>query len=75
VSRKKKVLLVAVPALLVVGVAVGGYFLYRGWWSRLPEPPPTIIVEATYPGATAQVVADTVAAPIEQQVSGVEDML
>ena len=32
-------------------------------------------MEATYPGANAQVVADTVAAPIEQQVNGVENML
>jgi multidrug efflux pump len=34
--------------------------------------PPTIRVTANYPGANAQVVADTVAAPIEQQVNGVE---
>jgi multidrug efflux pump len=37
--------------------------------------PPTVQVSATYPGANAQVVADTVAAPIEQQVVGVEGML
>jgi len=37
--------------------------------------PPTVEVTATYPGASARVVADTVAAPIEQQVVGVEDML
>ena len=37
--------------------------------------PPTVEVTATYPGASAKVVADTVAAPIEQQVVGVEDML
>ena len=37
--------------------------------------PPTVRVTANYPGANAQVVADTVAAPIEQQVNGVEDML
>src|ERR1700692_3906331 len=37
--------------------------------------PPTIRVTANYPGANAQVVADTVAAPIEQQVVGVEGML
>jgi multidrug efflux pump subunit AcrB len=37
--------------------------------------PPTVRVTAIYPGANAQVVADTVAAPIEQQVNGVEKML
>ena len=37
--------------------------------------PPTVQVTARYPGANAKVIADTVAAPIEQQVVGVEDML
>ena len=37
--------------------------------------PPTISVTAVYPGADAQVVADTVAAPIEQEVNGVEGMI
>src|SRR5712671_7537732 len=37
--------------------------------------PPTVRVTANYPGANAKVVADTVAAPIEQQVVGVEGML
>jgi multidrug efflux pump len=37
--------------------------------------PPTIQVTARYPGANAKVIADTVAAPIEQQVVGVENML
>jgi len=37
--------------------------------------PPTVQVSCLYPGANAQVVADTVAAPIEQQVNGVERML
>src|SRR6516225_5371733 len=37
--------------------------------------PPTVRVTANYPGANAHVVADTVAAPIEQQVVGVEGML
>jgi HAE1 family hydrophobic/amphiphilic exporter-1 len=40
-----------------------------------PVTPPTIKVTTNYPGASAQVVADTVAAPIEQQVNGVERML
>src|ERR1700682_3333835 len=37
--------------------------------------PPTVEVSASYPGANAKVVADTVAAPIEQQVNGVEGMM
>ncbi|MFQ5757332.1 MAG: efflux RND transporter permease subunit [Acidiferrobacterales bacterium] len=41
--------------------------------AQYPEiTPPTVEVSATYPGANAQVVAETVAAPIEQQVNGVE---
>ena len=37
--------------------------------------PPTIAVSASYPGASPEVIADTVAAPLEQQINGVEDML
>src|ERR1700692_130274 len=37
--------------------------------------PPTVEVSASYPGANAQTVLDTVAAPIEQQVNGVEGMM
>jgi multidrug efflux pump len=37
--------------------------------------PPAVSIAITYPGASAQVVADTVAAPIEQQVNGIEGML
>ena len=37
--------------------------------------PPTVVVSAQYPGANCYVVRDTVAAPIEEQVSGVEGML
>ena len=37
--------------------------------------PPTVVVTAQYPGASAQTISDTVAAPIEQQINGVEDML
>ncbi|MEW9854553.1 efflux RND transporter permease subunit [Novosphingobium sp. M1R2S20] len=37
--------------------------------------PPTVTVTAQYPGASAETVADTVAAPIEQEINGVDDML
>jgi multidrug efflux pump subunit AcrB len=37
--------------------------------------PPQVVVSATYPGASAQTIAETVAAPLEQQVNGVEDMI
>ena len=40
-----------------------------------PVAPPTVVINATYPGASAETMADTVATPIEQQVNGVEDML
>src|SRR6516225_4674659 len=40
-----------------------------------PVTPPAVAVTIQYPGASAQVVADTVAAPIEQQVNGIEGML
>jgi multidrug efflux pump len=44
--------------------------------AQYPEiTPPTVQVSCTYPGASSKVVADTVAAPIEQQVIGVENML
>ncbi len=44
--------------------------------SQYPEiVPPTVQVTTSYPGGSAQTVAETVALPIEQQVNGVEDML
>ena len=44
--------------------------------AKFPEiSPPTVQVTCFYPGANAEVVADTVAAPIEQEVNGVEDMI
>ena len=44
--------------------------------NQLPDIiPPTIIVSTSYPGASAQTVADTVSAPIEQEINGVENMI
>src|SRR5579883_2175608 len=64
-------------SVLSIVITLGGFIAV---WTlpiaQYPEiTPPTVEVSAYYPGANAQVVADTVAAPIEQQVNGVEKML
>src|SRR5262245_5618724 len=62
--------------IAVITILFGVVALYRLPVERYPEiTPPTVVITATYPGANARVVADTVAAPIEQQVNGVERML
>jgi len=62
--------------LSIVIVMVGGLALLGLPIAQYPEiAPPTVVVSAAYPGANAQVVAETVATPIEQEVNGVEDML
>src|SRR3546814_11475204 len=44
--------------------------------AQYPEiAPPTVQIQATYPGASAETLSKTVAAPIEEQLSGVEDLL
>jgi len=62
---------ISIVIVLLGGIAAGLLPI-----AEYPEiQPPTVRVTASYPGANAQVVADTVAAPIEQQVVGVEGML
>src|SRR5436853_2470825 len=57
-------------------VIVGTVALTRLPIAQYPEvAPPTVSVTATYPGANAKVVADTVATPIEQEVTGVENSI
>ena len=58
--------------IILLGAIAAGFLPI----AEYPEvTPPTVRVQATYPGASAQVLADTVASPIEQQVVGVERML
>src|SRR5437899_3939760 len=60
----------------VVFVLAGGVAVFTLPVAQYPEvTPPTVLVTALYPGANAQTVRDTVAAPIEAQVSGVEGMM
>src|SRR5438876_7573845 len=62
--------------LSIVIVIVGSLAVLRLPIAQFPDiVPPTVIVTARYPGANPQVLADTVAAPIEQEVNGVENML
>src|SRR6202166_2890999 len=60
----------------IVFVILGGVSFSRLPVAQYPEiAPPIINVSGQYPGASAEVVAATVATPIEQQINGVENML
>jgi len=62
--------------LSIIITVAGAVALFVLPVTQYPEiTPPTVEVSAVYPGANSQVVADTVAAPIEQQVNGVESMV
>jgi hydrophobe/amphiphile efflux-1 (HAE1) family protein len=64
----------AVIAVIITLVGAIAYFFLPV--SQYPEVvPPTVTVTATYPGASAETVADTVANPIEQEINGVDGML
>ncbi len=67
---------VLASVIAILTVVLGAIAAFRLPVDQYPElAPPVVRVEASYPGANAQTVADTVAAPIEQEVNGVEKML
>jgi len=60
----------------IIIIILGGVAFSRLPVAQYPEiAPPVITVSGQYPGASAEVVAETVVAPIEQQINGVEGML
>lgn len=70
---RRPIFAVVVSVLITLVGAVAAFKLPI---SEFPEiVPPTVTVKATYPGASAQEVADTVAAPLEQELNGVDGML
>ena len=62
--------------LSIVTIIAGALAAFTLPIAQYPEiAPPTVTISATYPGANAETVAQTVATPIEEQVNGVENML
>jgi HAE1 family hydrophobic/amphiphilic exporter-1 len=64
-------------AVIAILITLVGAVAYPGLpVAQYPEiTPPTVNITASYPGATAETLADSVATPIEEQVNGVENML
>ncbi|MCU0941805.1 MAG: multidrug efflux RND transporter permease subunit [Hydrogenophaga sp.] len=55
---------------------VGGLAIFQLPLSEYPEvAPPQIVVRAQYPGANPRVISETVATPLEEQISGIENLL
>ena len=69
----RPILAAVVSILITLGGVIGLQNLPLAMYPQIA--PPTVQVDCRYPGASAQVVAETVASPIEQYVSGVEGML
>src|SRR5512145_484238 len=70
---RRPIFAVVLSFLIVIG---GALAFFRLPLTEYPQvTPTTVVVRATYPGADPEVVAETVAAPLEQAINGVQDML
>src|SRR5246500_2557906 len=72
-SVNQPILAMVMSIVLLFGGAIASTTLPVAEYPQVV--PPTVVVTTQYPGASAQTISDTVAAPIEQQINGVEDML
>ena len=71
IRRPRLAMVISVIILMAGGISVFNLPILQ-----YPDvTPPTVSVSASYPGASAQVVSDAVAAPIEEVVNGVEGMI
>ncbi|HEM7888340.1 efflux RND transporter permease subunit [Burkholderia cepacia] len=72
-SVQQPVLAIVLSIVLTIAGALAYFSLAV---SEYPDiAPPTVVIQATYPGASAETVSQTVSTPIELEVNGVEDML
>ncbi|PVX72517.1 efflux RND transporter permease subunit [Paraburkholderia unamae] len=72
-SVQQPVLAIVLSIVITIAGALAYFSLVV---SEYPEiAPPTVVIQASYPGASAETVSDTVSTPIELEVNGVEDML
>ena len=71
IDRPRFAVVVSLVIMIVGAISLGNLPV-----AQFPEvAPPTVVVRASFPGATPEVIANTVAAPLEQEINGVEDMI
>src|SRR5690606_16277570 len=70
---KRPILSIVISILLMI---VGALAYFSLPISQYPDvAPPTVVVRAVYPGASAETISKTVATPLEQEINGVEGMI
>ncbi len=71
INRPRFAIVISIVIMIMGGLAYTNLPV-----AQFPEiAPPTVVVSASYPGATPETIANTVAAPLEQEINGVENML